>query len=121
MKQLLLSDREQVALKKCLEIYIRLGLGQLNHIGSVLGQLNHIGSVLDELNDEKITDHDDVEELKLRLSEADNLVPKSELQDDTTHSFTIAAFGIQAKLNDNHSAWEWACKRLHEKGNEVFE
>jgi hypothetical protein len=111
MKQLLLSDREQVALKKCLEIYIRLGLGQLNHIGSVL----------DELNDEKITDHDDVEELKLRLSEADNLVPKSELQDDTTHSFTIAAFGIQAKLNDNHSAWEWACKRLHEKGNEVFE
>lgn len=112
MKTLLLSDRESIALDKALELYIRLGLGQLTALGDVMKDLTEKRDVgQDEIDDVK--GHLFDAELQMKRHEADEW----KLEDGETHSLTVAAFGIQAKLGDNHSAWEWACKRLHDNGD----
>jgi hypothetical protein len=105
MKQLLLSDREATALTRALELYIRVGLGQLSEVGKELADL--------------VKERTEVSfEVKHHLAEAEReLGGNWKLQDRETDSLTIAAFGIQAKLGENHAAWEWACKRLHENGD----
>lgn len=110
MKQLLLSERESIAVTKALELYIRLGLGQLSEIGTVLEELTELRTI----------DHDDIEEIKYHLIESDGLLRRGDewlLQDAATHSLTVAAFGVQAKLGENWAAWEWACRELHGKGD----
>lgn len=76
MKQLLLSEREVIALKESLELYIHVGLGNKEVVKVDKG---------------------------IKIEDADSLV--------------IACFGIEAKLGENWSAWHWACKKLHEKGD----
>jgi hypothetical protein len=112
MKTLLLSDREALALDKALELYIRLGLGQIRAVGDVVKDLAKKRNV----------DTDDVKEVNWCLLDAENKLKSNDngewkLEDVETDSLTVAAFGIQAKLGDNHSAWEWACKRLHENND----
>jgi hypothetical protein len=112
MKQLLLSDREAIALDKALELYIRLGLGQIRAVGEVIADTTKKRNI-------------DTEDMKLvnwnLLDAEDKLKANDEgdwkLEDQETDSLTIAAFGIQAKLGENHRAWEWACKRLHDNGD----
>jgi hypothetical protein len=31
---------------------------------------------------------------------------------------TLTCFGLIAKLDDNHSAWQWSCQQLHKEQNE---
>jgi hypothetical protein len=104
MKQLLLSEREAVALNEALELYIRLGLGQVTAVGPVLERLTEKRNIT--------INHNLLSEAELALKEVE-----WQLQDAETASLTIAAFGIQAKLGDNTAAWEWACKRLHDNGD----
>jgi len=110
MKQLLLSDREAIALDKALELYIRLGLGQIRAVGDAV----------DELLSKRDIDPLSVEDAKNYLLDAGIALRDGEewkLEDEETDSLTIAAFGIQAKLGDNQGAWEWACKRLHDNND----
>jgi hypothetical protein len=112
MKQLLLSDREAIALDKALELYIRLGLGQLTEVTGALK----------ELHGKRDKDPDNYAEIDYYLGHAQTSLrgfddEEWKLEDAETDSLTIAAFGIQAKLGDNTSAWEWACKRLHDNGD----
>lgn len=109
MKQLLLSDREAIALEKALEIYIKLGLGK-------------ISSVIDVVSDttsKRQIQLEDMKDIGWNLLDAERALNSDQwnLEDQETDSLTIAAFGIQAKLGDNHGAWEWACKRLHENND----
>lgn len=112
MKTLLLSDREAIALDKALQLYIRLGLGQIRAVADVVRDLTKKRNV----------DTDDAKELSWCLLDAENKLKQNDggewkLEDGETDSLTVAAFGIQAKLGDNRSAWEWACKRLHENND----
>lgn len=112
MKTLLLSDREAVALDKALELYIRLGLGQVGAVGEVVAELTKNRNV----------DSSSLAEVDHYLGQAELSVKEYDegewkLEDAETDSLTIAAFGIQAKLGENNGAWEWACKRLHDNGD----
>jgi len=109
MKQLLLSDREAVALDKALDLYIRLGLGQLSAVGDAVKDLTEKRDVgQDEVKSALFN-----AEIQMKRHEADEW----KLEDPETSSLTVAAFGIQAKLGDNTGAWEWACKTLHANGD----
>lgn len=109
MKQLLLSDREAVALNNALDLYIRLGLGQVSAIGPVLERLSEHRKI--PPNHYDLITNNLLSEVELTLRETE-----WKLEDPETSSLTIAAFGLQAKLGENHAAWEWACKQLHDKG-----
>jgi hypothetical protein len=85
---LLLTEPERVVLDKALELFINLGLGNLDKIEQRLKTLNP-----------NITVKRDGEEIKI--------------EDGSSH--VICAFAIQAKLGDNNGAWEWASRTLHEK------
>jgi hypothetical protein len=109
MKTLLLSEREAVALKAAIEMYIRVGLGQLAEIAVAL----------ERLTERRETPK--LDETRSLLAECERTLYKSKewlLQDPETSSLTIAAFGVQAKLDDNVAAWEWTSKRLHETQND---
>jgi hypothetical protein len=112
MKTLLLSEREALALDKALELYIRLGLGQ---VGAVQVALK-------DLTTKRNVDTGNLQVVGYLVSEAEETLKRDDdgewkLEDQETDSLTVAAFGIQAKLGENHGAWEWACKRLHDNGD----
>lgn len=112
MKTLLLSEREALALEKALDLYIRLGLGQVSAVQEALNPL------IDRRN----VDSDNFRVVGYLLSEAEETLKRHDdgewkLQDSETNSLTVAAFGLQAKLGDNNAAWEWACKRLHDNSD----
>jgi hypothetical protein len=87
LKELWLNDPERMILDEALELYIHLGLGNVEKIVTKLSQLNP--------------------NLKV-------VVAGDTVQIEDSGSRIICAFAIQSKLGDNHGGWEWASKKLHE-------
>lgn len=108
MKTIRLNEDEQHVLGMALEFYIRLGLGQCGEIAQRLHLIH--GDRLKEQRMERIRQLcDEAEELTW-----DDGRPWS-LRDDETSAYTLAAFGLEAKLAGNRKMAKWAYQRIRER------
>lgn len=111
MKTIRLNEEEQHVLGMAIEFYIRLGLGQFSEIAQRLHLIH--GDRIKEQRMERIRQLcDEAEELTLEGR------PWS-LHDPETSAYTLAAFGLEARMAGNTKNAKWAARRIKEKA--VFE
>ena len=110
MKQLLLSERETHVLDEMCELYIKIGLGQFGGISKFI----------ETLFADRNIDIKPICEAFQKLE--DDLLKNGDwkLEDQHTSSHAIVAFGIQSNLGENYKGWEWACRQLRSKEDQIF-
>ena len=109
IKDLLLSEREQKVLDEALDLYVRIGLGQLGEVADVITRLLQRRGV----------DTSPVTEALVALEEQWQGDRSFALQDPETLPHVICAAGLRAKMEGDTNAWEWACRELHQRGEPI--
>jgi hypothetical protein len=108
VKTLNLNEEEQHVLGMAIELYIRLGLGQMSEIAQRL-QLIHGDRLKQERMEHIRRLCNEIEELTL-----DDGKPWS-LLDDETSLYTLIAFGLEARLAGNDRGQRWAQRRIKQR------